>query len=180
MARDSSKALAAWLAALLLGACSRAPPPQIVVGDRAPAVVTRAVSAEIVIAWISRPEDYLACRSPAAVLRQLQRRYDGRLKIAAVAVAGDPRLAAAFVHAERLDATVVPISLELFEREFAASPLPGLYVIRDGRVVRAWTSGVTLNVVSGEPSQLSLAIQHLMESPGGTALTYLPAGGGRR
>lgn len=140
-------ALALSLAALALAAVTalgvaRRPGPALAVGDAFPAGVAPAAAARgVVLAWVFRSEDYLTCAAPAAELRRVQRAL-GAVRVVAVAVGDEHReWLPAFFRRERVDVDAAYLDLPVYRDRFGGSPLPALYLLRDGRVHRIIFAG---------------------------------------
>jgi hypothetical protein len=103
-------------------------------GDRAPSSLT-AASDQVVVGWIVRETDCLACVTPAYEFRRLLEN-SGRVHIRTVVVGGSDSLVVSFLARERLPVDVRTISDELLRDQFGELDPPFIVVTHE-RVVRA-------------------------------------------
>jgi hypothetical protein len=140
-------------------------------GDTAPMLETLADPGETVVVWVSRPEDYLLCQSPALILRQLQRRYGARVRILAVSLDDeDGGLALTFFRAERVNARVLRMKHQEWQRLAGNTEVPTLYVSRNHRIVQSWTSSVGVRGAgTGSRPSLATTVDSLFHGADGTS-----------
>lgn len=107
-----------------------------------------ASTAEVLVQWVIRTEDLLACRSVTPELRRMQHQHAGRVRVVAYPVSSDTALVRSFLRRERLGLLEVQsISEREFRREFAhhldrPAQLPALIVRSPGARVAAFDAGV--------------------------------------
>jgi hypothetical protein len=96
----------------------------------------------VTVTWTLRDEDLFACVSAAYDLRALVRSYGSAVAIRVVAVDSDPSLVAAFMRRERLDANVTYLSTREYRQAYRTSPVPGIAVGVQGRLVESVNAGL--------------------------------------
>lgn len=105
-------------------------------GRPAPQMGTSSEPYEVV--WVSTPNDYLACETAANALRRVHARATAPA-IRLVLVGDDAGMAEGYLRGQRLDVDLTRMSRREFHQRYGRTPLPALYVAREGRVERLWT-----------------------------------------
>jgi hypothetical protein len=133
----------------LLGGFRAAPPPAHAAPQSASLDgVAPTGEAEVLVQWIIRTEDLLACRTVTPDLRRMQHQHGDRLRVVAYPVASDTALVRSFLRRERLGRVEVqPITMREFQREFAhrleqPARLPSLIVLTRGSQVASFDAGL--------------------------------------
>ena len=123
----------AFVAWMLLSACHSAPVSgdRIRTGDQAPSSL-KAADDQVVVGWIVRGSDCLACVTPAYELRKLRRTWE-RTLIRTVVV-GDTSLIRSFLIRERLPHDVRTISEDALRLDFGVLNPPFMVVTYRGLV----------------------------------------------
>src|SRR5688500_2548008 len=67
-----------------------------------PVAATRASTPEILVEWVIRIDDLVACRTAAPDMRRMQHQYPSRVRFVAYAVGTDAELVRSFLRRERL------------------------------------------------------------------------------
>jgi hypothetical protein len=107
-------------------------------------------TADVLVEWVIRSRDIVACETVTPDLRRAQQQYRGRVRIVAYAVATDTALVRSFLRRERLFAVELrPVTEREFQRDFAnrfERPLrtPSLIVVVRGAEMEAFDAGVRL------------------------------------
>jgi hypothetical protein len=135
-------------------------------GDTAPSLESFSDPSQIVVVWVSRPEDYLLCKSPAFAMRQVQRRYGEKVRVVAVSLDdADGGLALRFFRAERVRAHVLRMPHREWKRMTGNTQVPLLYVTRNHRIVRSWTSFTDVfDTVAGTLPPLAGTVDSLFQA----------------
>jgi hypothetical protein len=123
-------------------AVARNPGPALRPGDVLPVGQAAPRGDGVVLAWVFRSQDYLTCAAPAAELRRVQRAFGADVRIVAVAVGSEHRdWLPAFFRRERVDVRPVFLEEDEYHARFGGSPLPAMYLLRDGRIDRIIFAG---------------------------------------
>jgi hypothetical protein len=106
-------------------------------GDPAPALWSQSPRG-VSVAWVFRTEDCLSCNAPSFRLRQIQQAYGSQVAIFATAVGVPSDLLNSFLARERLKVDVVHLRKAEYRQVLGRTPLPALYLVKDGDIVGAW------------------------------------------
>ncbi|WP_420127744.1 hypothetical protein [Longimicrobium sp.] len=111
------------------------------------------------LVWVLQPADYLQCASHAREIRRVQRQAGGGIGLTLLAVGGHPEWARAFVARERLEATVVAVTPDVFRREFGRGPVSALYVVDGTRVRGSFSVVERAEMKQGELSRVLSGVE---------------------
>jgi len=135
-------------AALLLPAALHAAPWAFPEGrPTLEAAGAEASTPQVLVEWVIRTDDLVACRTAAPDLRRMRHEYQGQLRLVAYAVEADPSLVRSFLRRELLGRTEVqPITEREFQVAFGRqlgprARTPALLVSRGGTRV-AFEAGI--------------------------------------
>lgn len=115
--------------------------PRLEAGSGSPAVWSEDGGADLLVGWVLRAEDCLSCTTPTTAFRQMKAKYGDRVKIVGVGVATDSAAVESFLRRERLQVQMTYLDRLAYHRQFGWSPVPAVYVVRDGKVVVAPEAG---------------------------------------
>jgi len=128
-------------------------------------------AAEVVVEWVIRSYDLVACQTVTPDLRRARHQHGDRLRIVTYAVETDTALVRSFLRRERLARVeTVAISESVFQRDFAhrfPQPLrtPSLIVVsRTGRT-EAFDAGVRLASGRRAVEEFRSYISGLLDTP---------------
>lgn len=96
-------------------------------------------SKPVIVTWVFRTEDCLTCQAFPAEIRRALKEHGESIRFAAIQVGapGDTTVAKAFFERERLNPRYVQVRSNDYRATFGDLPLPAIYVIVNGRLVRA-------------------------------------------
>jgi hypothetical protein len=134
----------------LFGAFRAAPAPTVAVeyGEPERGNGPRPGDEEVLVEWVIRFRDLVACETATPELRRTQHQYRGRIRMVAYAVDADTSLVRSFLRRERLSSVeLVRITEGEFRRDFAqrlgpSGRTPTLLVMAHGRSVGAYDAAV--------------------------------------
>lgn len=94
---------------------------------------------DLVIAWVMRPEDRLACQEVAMAFRRIARKY-GPATTAVVVLGRDKGLVRSLLTAERLENTqLIHLNRRAYRRLFGNRLPPFLFISERNRVLALWS-----------------------------------------
>jgi hypothetical protein len=93
------------------------------------------------LVWVVPAADFRVCGPVAGMLRGVQRPAAASLPLTVAYVGPHPEWMAAYLRAQRLRGTVVPLTVGEYAARFGAAPVHALYRVRGGRVEEALLPG---------------------------------------
>lgn len=95
-------------------------------------------SERIVVTWVFRAEDCLSCQAFPGEIRRVLKDHVGSIRFAAVQVGepDDTAVTNAFFRREQLNPHYIQMSPAAYRATFGILPLPAIYVVVNGRLLR--------------------------------------------